>query len=93
MTRVVSEALAASVPVISSRIAGSIGILGPDYPGYFSLGGTQELAELLVRAATVPEFYAELKTWCNRLKPLVDPARERAAWESLLRELADSPRG
>jgi glycosyltransferase involved in cell wall biosynthesis len=29
----VSEAIACSVPVISSRISGSIGLLGEEYPG------------------------------------------------------------
>ncbi|MBI3951853.1 MAG: TIGR04348 family glycosyltransferase [Acidobacteria bacterium] len=84
---VVSEAVAASVPVLSSRIAGSIGILGPDYPGYFPVGDTQALATLLVRAETDAAFYNTLKDWCERLKPLVDPARERRCWENLLREL------
>ena len=37
---VVSEALAASVPVLSSHIAGSVGLLGADYPGYFPVGDT-----------------------------------------------------
>ena len=32
---VISEAIAISIPVISSLIPGSVGILGPDYPGYF----------------------------------------------------------
>ena len=34
----VCEAIACSVPVISSRISGSIGLLGEDYPGYFPAG-------------------------------------------------------
>jgi putative glycosyltransferase (TIGR04348 family) len=84
---VVSEALAVSVPVVSSRIAGSIGILGADYPGYFPFGDTEALAALLHRCETDVPFYASLKDWCRRLQPLVDPARERQAWADLLREL------
>jgi putative glycosyltransferase (TIGR04348 family) len=80
----ISEAIAAGVPVLSSRIPGSIGILGADYPGYFGFGETQELAELLHRAETDARFYASLKTCCRRLRPLVAPARERAAWRRLL---------
>ncbi len=84
---VVSEALAASVPVLSSRIPGSIGILGPGYPGYFAVGDTRALARLLRRAETDAAFYERLRRCCRRLRPLVEPARERRAWRSLLREL------
>jgi len=84
---VVSEALAASVPVISSNIMGSIGLLGEDYPGYFPVGDTEALRELLLRAESNGEFYGALKQHCARLKPLVDPARERKSWQSLLAEL------
>jgi putative glycosyltransferase (TIGR04348 family) len=84
---VVSEALAASVPVVSSRIAGSVGLLGEGYPGYFQVGDTAALARLLEKAETDADFYRTLQGWCARLKPLVDPARERRSWEELLREL------
>jgi len=40
-----------------------------------------------LRAESDAEFYRELKEWCERLKPLVDPARERESWKSLLAEL------
>jgi putative glycosyltransferase (TIGR04348 family) len=86
---VVSEAIAASVPVLSSRIPGSIGILGPDYPGYFPVEDTQALAALLERVEADAQFYNTLKEWCERLKSLVNPARERQSWKSLLRELFD----
>ena len=83
----ISEALAASVPVLASRIPGQVGILGAGYPGYFSAGDTKELAELLHRAETDRGFYHALAVWCRRLRPLVKPARERASWQRLLREL------
>jgi glycosyltransferase involved in cell wall biosynthesis len=44
---VVSEALAAGVPIVSSAIPGSIGLLGADYPGYFPVGDTEALATVL----------------------------------------------
>lgn len=84
---VLSEAIADSVPVLASRISGSIGILGRDYPGFFPVGDTAALARLLKRAMTDRAFYARLKDHCVRLKPLIEPARERAAWQSLLVEL------
>jgi putative glycosyltransferase (TIGR04348 family) len=84
---VVSEALAMSVPVLSSRIAGSIGLLGADYPGYFPVGDTKALAHLLRRAEMDALFYVTLRDWCGRLRPLVEPARERQSWAELLGEL------
>src|SRR5262249_38103858 len=84
---VISEAVVAGVPVISSRIDGSIGLLGEDYPGYFPVRDTQALAELLWRAETDIEFYQTLRDRCSRLRPLFDPAREKQSWEDLLREL------
>jgi putative glycosyltransferase (TIGR04348 family) len=83
----VSESIACAVPVISSRISGSIGLLGEDYPGYFPVGDTQALADLLRRAETDPGFYEPLTTSCERLAALVDPANERRAWQELLEEL------
>jgi putative glycosyltransferase (TIGR04348 family) len=84
---VISEAVVAGVPVISSHIAGSVGLLGEDYPGYFPVGDTQALANLLWRAETDTEFYQALRDGGTRVRPLFDPARERQNWEELLREL------
>ncbi len=83
----VSEAIAAGVPVVSSHIAGSVGLLGADYPGYFPVSDTEALAALLSRAETDAAFYRELRRRCRRLRPLFRPARERAGWRRLLREL------
>ena len=83
---VVSEAIVAGTPVLSSRIAGSVGLLGEDYPGYFKTGNTRELAGLMSRAESDPAFLSELKERCEQLAPLFDPAREEAAWTALLKE-------
>ena len=83
----ISEAIACSVPVISSRISGSIGLLGEDYPGYFPVGDTQALTNLLMRVETDAGFYEVLKTWCERLKPIFDPERERQRWKRLLQDV------
>jgi glycosyltransferase involved in cell wall biosynthesis len=85
---VISEALADGVPVLASRISGSIGLLGGRYPGFFPVGDTAALARLLRRAETDADFYARLQAWCNGLAPLADPARECAAWANLLCEIA-----
>lgn len=84
---VVSEAIAAGVPVIASRIPGSVGLLGEDYPGYYPAADTASLSHLLHRAETDAGFYGELERRVVALRPLVDPARERDSWNSLLAEL------
>ena len=85
---VVSEALVASLPVVSTRISGSIGMLGEDHPAYFEVGDTAGLAALLEKCETNPDFLAGLAARSRELAPLYDPAREEEAWRQLLRELA-----
>ncbi len=86
---VVSEALAAGVPIVASAIPGSFGLLGKSYPGYFPVGDTAALASLLDAAEHDRDgCYAELRRCCAALRHLVDPARERQAWAELLAELA-----
>ena len=84
---VVSEALACRIPVISTRISGSIGLLGSGYPGYFPVGDTQALADLLLRAEQDSKFYGSLKTAIRSQRKIVHPRTETASWRSLLKEL------
>jgi putative glycosyltransferase (TIGR04348 family) len=84
---VLSEAITASVPILASRIDGNIGILGGDYPGYFDVGSTKELAYLLTRVETSPEYLAELRDRVKSLSVLFTPAREQKAWSNLNKEL------
>jgi putative glycosyltransferase (TIGR04348 family) len=81
---VISEALACSVPVVSSRIPGSVGLLGQGYPGYFTVGEEKELADVLGQAERDPAFYEELCAACEDLRTLFEPAREQAAWKAML---------
>lgn len=83
----ICEALACGVPVLSSRIAGSIGLLGDDYPGYFETGDTLALAALLSRFETDAAFRERLTSHCRDLARIVEPKRELAAWRRLLTEL------
>jgi putative glycosyltransferase (TIGR04348 family) len=85
---VVSEALVAGVPVIASRIPGSVGLLGPAYPGYFPAGNTAALTELLRRTETETGFLGDLGDQCRERAHLFEPARERAAWQNLLARFA-----
>ena len=83
----ISEAIAASVPILASHIDGSVGILGEDYPGLFPVGDTMALAQLLQCAETDATFYQSLLARCQALAPLVHPAHEHQAWKRLLQEL------
>jgi glycosyltransferase involved in cell wall biosynthesis len=89
---VISEAVAARVPVLASRIDGSVGLLGRDYPGYFPVGDTPALGRLLQRIETSPEFLARLHRAIARRAPLFLPAREKAAWKKLIGEVTARPR-
>ena len=90
---VVAEAVAASTPVLSTRIEGTLGMLGPDYPGYFAVGDARGLARLLERCEADQGFYAELAAACAARRPAFQPAAERAAWRALLAELSDAASG
>ncbi|BDG07882.1 selenoneine biosynthesis selenosugar synthase SenB [Anaeromyxobacter paludicola] len=89
---VVTEAIANRVPVLSTRIEGSLGLLGEDYPGYFPVGDAAALAALLDRAEREPAFLEELRARVEALAPLVAPADERARWRALLEELGGPER-
>lgn len=84
---VISEAIVQGVPVVSSRMDGSVGLLGEDYPGYFPVGDSTALAQLLLRCETDRGFLQELTDRCLRLRPLFTAQAERASWASLLAEL------
>jgi glycosyltransferase involved in cell wall biosynthesis len=89
---VISEAVAAGVPVLASRIDGSVGLLGRDYPGYYPVGDTAALARLLSRLETSPDFRTRLRRAIKRRAALFRPAREKAAWKRLIGELTTRSR-
>jgi putative glycosyltransferase (TIGR04348 family) len=84
---VLGEAIVAGLPVLASRISGSVGILGEDYPGYFEVGDTRGLTQLLLRAETDSRFLDELGVRGRKLVRLFAPAHEEKAWDDLLAEL------
>ena len=87
---VVSEAVAAGVPVIASDIPGNVGLLGRDHPALFSPGDTGALHALLQRAETDPAFLDTVRAHGDARRERFSPERERAAWAALLGELAGS---
>jgi putative glycosyltransferase (TIGR04348 family) len=84
---VISEALVAGAPVLASEIAGSVGLLGRNYPGFFPVRDTEALTTLLHRAETDRAFLAELRRHCAQRARLFDPARERQAWHEALQHV------
>ena len=84
---VISEAAAAGLPVLASRIPGSVGLLGEGYAGFFPVGDTDALSELMLRAECDGDFLAGLRSHMRGLAPRFQPARELAAWKSLLNGL------
>jgi putative glycosyltransferase (TIGR04348 family) len=83
---VVSEAIAAGVPVIASRISGNVGLLGPKYPAYFAVADTSACARVLERCMQ-PAFLADLRRRMKALQPLVRPQREQRAVQILMKRL------
>jgi putative glycosyltransferase (TIGR04348 family) len=86
---VIAEAVVAGVPVLATRVAGCVGMLGDDYPGLFPPGDTATLAALLDRAERDPRFYAALADACTRRRPRFDPAAELDSWRTVLAELEE----
>ena len=84
---VISEALVAQLPVVASRIDGSVGLLGADYPGYFQVENTEELREILLRAESNKSYYQQLTRACKRRSALFTVERERESWRKLINEL------
>jgi putative glycosyltransferase (TIGR04348 family) len=84
---VVIEAVRSGTPVLASGIDGNVGLLGPDYTGYFPVGNDLALASLLESARDLPGMLAGLKAECEARAPLFEPARERAAVQGLVSSL------
>ena len=81
---VICEAARIGVPVLASRIAGNIGMLGGDYRGYFPLFDDKALARLVERCRCDDAFYAGLKDSISERRELFAPHAERAALAGIL---------
>ena len=76
---VISEAIVAGVPIIASKIHGAVGLLGPNYPGYFPVKDTTALQRVLLQAEADPGFVAALEKAGQELRKLFTRAGERQA--------------
>ena len=85
---VVGEAIGVGTPVLSTRISGSIGLLGEDYPGFFEPGDVEGLRRRLLEAESKGVYYESISARCAALKSLFYPSQERRSWKQLLEELS-----
>ena len=88
---VVIEAIRSGTPVLASRIAGNVGLLGDDYAGYFTLGDAAGLAALLLQCRGDPTILATLRAQCAARAPRFAPEHERATLITLLHTLLETP--
>lgn len=81
------EAITSGVPVLASRIGGSVGLLGEEYDGFFPVGDDEALADLIDRCQESPSFLDTLRLQCAQRAPLFDPGLERESVRSLAHNL------
>ena len=84
---VVSEAVVAGVPVVASAIDGNIGLLGDYYGGYYPVGDTDTLRELLLELEDNPAQLAQLEKQCITRRSLFMPAAEQQTLGKLIDNL------
>lgn len=83
----IAEAIVAAKPVLATRIPASVGMLGADHPGLFTVEDPGELAALLERLETDPIYERALVDASRDLAPRYAPERESDAWRNLLNEI------
>ncbi|MBM3388329.1 MAG: TIGR04348 family glycosyltransferase [Betaproteobacteria bacterium] len=89
---VIMEAVCSATPVLASRVAGNVGMLGSDYAGYFEVGDAQGLARALQRFQTDEEFRFTLQAQARLRAACFEPAREAQGLHALVNALlATSP--
>ncbi len=81
---VVMEAVRSGTPVLASRIAGNVGMLGADYAGYFDWDNAAQLVELLRRCQHDAAFFAQLQAQCALRAPLFARETEQLAVHQLV---------
>jgi putative glycosyltransferase (TIGR04348 family) len=84
---VVIEAVRSGTPVLASRIDGNVGLLGPDYAGYFEPGDDAALARLLEQARDDADMLAGLRRQIGWRAPRFAPEAEAGTLQRLVEEL------
>jgi len=84
---VISEAVVAGVPVVASNIAGNIGLLGDYYSGYYPVGDTNALRELLLELEGNPALMTQLEKQCIARRSLFTPQQEQENLRKLINKV------
>ena len=85
---VLMEAVCSGTPVLASRVAGNVGMLGADYGGYFDWNDSAALVALLRRCRNEQDpLRAQLQAQCALRAPLFAAPAERASLLQLLQLL------
>ena len=59
-------------------------LLGENHPGYYEVGNTKSLREMLLRAETDKTFLSGLRKTCLTKARLFTYEREKNSWKKLL---------
>lgn len=89
---VIMEAARCGTPVLASQIDGNVGMLGEHYPGYFPLGDSKRLAEMLDQLRHEQQtgqkgLYTELCTHIAQRATLFTPENERQSLLAVIQEV------
>ncbi len=90
---VIAAAVIDRTPVLASRVSGNVGMLGCDYPGYFELGNTAALIELLQKCERDPSFLQTLQVCCDKRRHHFMESSEREGLAKLMGSLFSRSRG
>ena len=85
---VICEAECIGTPVLASRVAGNVGMLGKNYPGYYQLFDDKGLATLVRRCGEDGPLFRKLKSRIKSRAKQFAPAAERAALLRAVRSIA-----
>ena len=83
---VISECCAAGLPVIASKIDGSIGLLGKKYPGYYPYADTASLRKLLLKAEKDDQYLSKLTDACKDKADLFTYENEKSNIKKLFND-------
>ncbi|HIG05166.1 MAG TPA: glycosyltransferase [Planctomycetes bacterium] len=84
---IISEALVAEIPILSSDAPGNLGLLGASHPGIFSRQDARQLAQLVLRFSEDARFRKQLLQHSKKLGKSHLQQVEIGAWRRLLAKL------
>lgn len=85
---VISDAVVNSIPILTSRMDASLGLLGEGYAGLFDIENTDQLLQLMIKLESDESLRKTILGQLNSAKPIFSPDKEFAAWEALLQSVA-----